>query len=628
MTTPPSVPPQPALPPARVTTPPAGDRRSIARTRRNRVLAIGLALLLVAGLGWAALNSGNRGPSGADRYTTVAAKRGSVTQKVVTNGTVAKVNEMSVRFPAAATVTELRASVGDTVAAGDVLAVIDDTALRTKVLAAQAAVDAAALSLQQTRQADAPAAAPKAPAAPRRPAAPAGPVGPVGPSGPAGPVGGMPVPPPPPLPDAPEPHVDLTPLEAARAEVEAAAEVVAARTAVADEAIAAMKQACKPVPVAPETPEPEPSVSPTPDPQPLVEVDPTPAPSPTPTPAPTASGTPMPTPRPTPTATVDPVACQAAVEKVTEAQAAVSEAQAAASLANAKGPEAVGGVGAAFSGALAQVQGWLEAINRALGGWQQQVAQAQSAPGLAAPTGGGGNPFDLGALTGSGDSGANAGGQAPSANRSMIVQAEVALAKARRELAAAQEQVEAATMRAPMAGTVSALPWSLGSTATASERAVVTAPGAVTVTVAIPASSFLAVRPGQQATVRAAGGVEAVATVASKALVPNAMGSFAVTILTTGGNAEKLAGGSSATVEIGVSSASDVVVVPLSAVLRHGDEGTVRKLQGDEAVELPVKLGSIGDTHAEVLEGVTEGDRLVVADVTRPLPGLDFGGPG
>lgn len=646
MTTPPSHPPQSALPPARVTTPPAGDRRSIARSRRNRVLAIGLALLLIAGLAWAAINSGNRGPSGADRYTTVAAERGSVTQRVIANGTVAKVNEMSLRFPAAATVTELRATVGDSVAVGDVLAVIDDTALRTKVLAAQAAVDAAALSLHEARQADAPAAAPKAPAAPRQPVAPSGLMG-----------GGMPAPPPPPLPEAPAPQVDLSPLEAARAEADAAVQVVAERTAAADEAVAAMKLACRPVPAEPVDPEP----ATTPIPAPTLEAAPTPTPEPIESPAaePVASPTPeppvtsapepvvpatpepaipaapepqagveahpadpSPMPSPPPTPTVDPQACQAAVEKVTQAQAAVTEAQAGATLATKKIPETVGGVGAAFGGAVAQVQAWLDAINRALVAWQQQVAQAQSAPSSGIPASGGGNPFDPGVAS------SDAKGSAPSVNRSAIVQAEVALAKARRELSSAQQQVEAATMRAPMAGTVSALPWSVGSTASASERAVVTAPGAVTVTVAIPASSFLAVRPGQQATVRAAGGVEAVATVASKSLVPNAMGSFPVTILTTGGNAEKLAGGSSATVEIGVSSATDVVVVPLSAVLRTGDDGMVRKLEGDEAVDMPVKLGSIGDTHAEVLEGVTEGERLVVADVTQPLPGLDFGGPG
>lgn len=118
------------------------------------------------------------------------------------------------------------------------------------------------------------------------------------------------------------------------------------------------------------------------------------------------------------------------------------------------------------------------------------------------------------------------------------------------------------------------------------------------------------------------------ATVASKALVPNAMGAFPVTILTTGENAQGLPGGSSATVEIGVGSATDVVVVPLSAVTRTDTEGTVRLLRGDEVVEVPARFGSVGDTHVEVLEGVAVGDLLVVADAARPLPGLDFGGPG
>ena len=332
------------------------------------------------------------------------------------------------------------------------------------------------------------------------------------------------------------------------------------------------------------------------------------------------------TPSATPSATVppavDPEACQAAVDKVTQAQAAVTEAQAAASVANAQGPEAVAGVGAAFTSAMEQVQGWIQAISAALGGWQEQVARAQAASNTGMQGGGMPGGFPDISFGGSEDEGGSSGARV---ERSAIVQAEVALSKARRELESAREELAAATMRAPMAGTLSALPWTVGSTATTSERAVVTAPGAVTVTAKIPSSSFLAVKTGQDATVRAAGGVVATAKVASKTLVPDSSGSFKVTILTTGTHAEKLASGSSASVEIGVSSATDVVVVPLSAVVRSGDEGMVRKLEGDEAIDMPVRLGSVGDTHVEVVEGVSEGERLVVADATRPLPGLDFG---
>lgn len=216
------------------------------------------------------------------------------------------------------------------------------------------------------------------------------------------------------------------------------------------------------------------------------------------------------------------------------------------------------------------------------------------------------------------------------ANRSGIVSAEVALAKARRALASAEDDLDAATLTAPMDGVLSALPFKAGEATTASESAVVVSPtGAVRVTMNIPAASFLSVRPGQVATLRGSGGIEASAEVLTKALVPGDSGSYPVTLVASGSNAEQFAAGTKATVEIEVSSATDVVVVPLSAVTRVGTDGTVRVLAGNDLVETPVKLGSVGDAAAEVLDGVGVGDRLIVADATKPLPNpFEMQGPG
>ena len=76
-------------------------------------------------------------------------------------------------------------------------------------------------------------------------------------------------------------------------------------------------------------------------------------------------------------------------------------------------------------------------------------------------------------------------------------------------------------------------------------RAVVTAPGAIRVTIHVPASMFLYVSPGQTATLRAPGGAEAQARVATKTLIPNEKG-YPVTLVTPESGTEGFAAGMTA----------------------------------------------------------------------------------
>ena len=312
----------------------------------------------------------------------------------------------------------------------------------------------------------------------------------------------------------------------------------------------------------------------------------------------------------------------AALEKAAVAQRELGAAQAEASAANHAGLELVRGLTGTLQGAATQLQAWGQQLMASVSALLQ--APPPAAP-PAMPTSGPVMPDMPDAPSGGG--GDAIGGDA---NRSGIVSAEVALAKAQRALASAEDDLAAATLTAPMDGVVSALPFTAGQPTTESAGAVVASPsGAVRVTMTIPATSFLAVRPGQVATLRGSGGVEAKAEVLTKALVPNASGTYPVTLVASGTNADQFATGTKATVEIDVSSATDVVVVPLSAVIRTGQDGTVRVLAGNEVVETPVRLGSVGDATAEVVSGVQPGDRLVVADATKPIPNpFELQGPG
>ncbi|WP_232549696.1 efflux RND transporter periplasmic adaptor subunit [Propioniciclava soli] len=722
------------LPPARVNPPAGGSRRDIAALRRRRALIAVLALVLTGGALWSAALAQERARDGGDRYTTVMATRGSVTQVLTAAGTVQELNDVSVRFPAAGTVTEVRVAPGDAVRAGDVLAVMDDAALRTRVLRAQADVDAAALALQQTRQ--------SAEAVEDAAAAESAPVGlSTGVDGLADAIAEQTVPDPAPLPElppAPEPGIDLGPLTDLLARADAAALEVATRREAADAALAAVREQC-PLPDGPATPTPDPSAEPTdtpsptpgptpssgpapdptatPDPTvgpvPTVGPDPTATPDPTGTPDPTAppdpTGTPAPTatpdptgtpdptvtpdptaaPQPTdtpdptaapdptadptaapdptadptaapdpiadptaapdPTATADPTvtptpdpsttpgptappspepsspapdpeACVAALEASATAQMALDESQRAAGDLNAEGLGLLQALVGALNEAVTQVQAWAAgAVESLAAAWEAaatpQVVVVPAPPSAPVP----GPSLPDASL---GDSGTQTG--TPVVQRSPIVSAEVALGKARRALEQATSDLENASLRTPVDGVVASLPFTVGSVASPTQRAVISTPGGIRVTMTIPASAFTSVQPGQTAQLRGSGGAQAQASVLTKNLVPTGTGAYPVTVVSTGADAEAFAPGTNATVEIEVSNATDVVVAPLTAVTRTGTSGMVRVLAGSDVVDVPVELGSVGDTRIEIISGVEVGDRLVVADAELPLPSLDW----
>ncbi len=315
------------------------------------------------------------------------------------------------------------------------------------------------------------------------------------------------------------------------------------------------------------------------------------------------------------------MACGEAQAKVADAQAALAEAQERVSASNGQGFALLQAAAASVADWFGKMQAWALSVMQAAA----QLAQLGSMPGTSGmPSGAGGaagTPAGAGPSGGapSGDSGGPGGG-APSTDRSTVVSAEVGLAKARRALATAQGNLDRATLRAPMDGVLTALPFTVGGTTTGTERATVTAPGAVRVSLTVPAASFPFVRTGQQATLRGPGGAELRATVEGKNLIPNSSGAYPVTVITGADGADAFAAGTTATVDIEVSSATDVVVIPLTAVVRSGSTGSVRILQGAEPVDVTVTLGSVGDTRIEVTEGVQPGDRLVVADITKPMP--------
>ena len=197
----------------------------------------------------------------------------------------------------------------------------------------------------------------------------------------------------------------------------------------------------------------------------------------------------------------------------------------------------------------------------------------------------------------------------------------MALDKAERALASAQAALEQATMRAPMAGVVSQLPFAVGDSVTTSDEVIVIGEGSIKVTIDVSETSYLQVAAGQKATLTQAGLPTVEGHVASKNLVPNDDGStFPVTIIATGEAAQAFASGATVTTSITIGSDSDAVVVPVSAVTRDGTSATAKVLSDGAVKTVSLTLGSVGDTLVAVTKGISVGDRIVIADATTALP--------
>lgn len=101
-------------------------------SRRVGVSAVAAATLLGVGLFAASSDAGE------GRYRTATAAKGDVEQTATYDGTIAASNRSDLAFATSGTVRKVRASVGEEVEAGDVLATLDATDLRASVIAARA----------------------------------------------------------------------------------------------------------------------------------------------------------------------------------------------------------------------------------------------------------------------------------------------------------------------------------------------------------------------------------------------------------------------------------------------------------------------------------------------------------
>jgi multidrug efflux pump subunit AcrA (membrane-fusion protein) len=202
---------------------------------------------------------------------------------------------------------------------------------------------------------------------------------------------------------------------------------------------------------------------------------------------------------------------------------------------------------------------------------------------------------------------------------------QVAVLKAEAALTTAQANLAGAVLTSPIAGVVTALPYVVGEVESTSDSVTVVGTGAVRLTVEVPSTSLAAVRAGLAVRVSAAGATTPVdGTVEQVSLLPassqtSSTTTYPVTILVPDPT-PALASGATAAASIVLTTATDVVAVPNSALTSRGTGHSVRLLVDGKVTVTPVEVGAEGAAFTEVTSGVRAGDVIALAELGAALP--------
>lgn len=537
---------------------------------RGRIIGAGVvtgALVLAGGgIAWASASGTGSG------YRTAVAETGSVDETLSLSGALASATRRDRAFAASGTVTAVNVKVGDTVAAGDVLATIDDSAL-------QDAVDAAASKLATAQQTLADDLASQSSTSSSASSSAASSATASTPSGSASGSGGT-------------SGASSAAITAAVARVKEAQQnlltlAAAANTALADaqSSLADSATVCQPFLDASLVADADPA-----DPADPADVDPT-------------AGTDDADPSALTLEAVQQllVACQQAIAGTGDTQAVVQAAQ------------------SAVQAAMAELDTAITELTDAAGAASGGGAGSSGSSGGSASASG---SSSAGAgSTGSG--GASGGSKTASAADIVADQAEVALAQANLDIA--QHELGAASLTTPIAGTVAAVGFAVGDAVSAgSTTQVVTIIGddGYTISATVTLAQIAKVQVGQTgAAVITSSGASYAATVSSVGRVnvsESSTPAYEVEIAIDPAGATLL-NGAATEVTIDVAAASEVLTVPLSALHVDGTSYTVQRLVDGELTSVPVEVGAIGSERVEITDGLAVGDEVVIADLSADI---------
>ncbi|WP_456844428.1 HlyD family efflux transporter periplasmic adaptor subunit [Cellulomonas sp. P5_C6] len=619
--------------------PDAATRPSVAlrrRARRRRIVALTAAgaVVLVAAGGGVALALG--GPDDS-RYRTATAETGSVEQIVDSVGTIASVSRRDAAFSVDGTVATVNVSVGQVVAAGDVLATLDTGALQDAVDKAQAdladaqqqlsddldsqtastssssssssassssASSSSASSSSSAKSSSTPSASASASASPSAsPSAPA--------TG-ADPHGGA---------DSTDPAVAKAAADVQQAQqalldqykVTADALATSGASVTASQASCAAFLAVVGTDVTGDDPADasgDDSGDATPTPDPTSTDGTTSDPAPTADDATTDDSTTDPDPTAVERALAD---CQAALSGALDAQTATdTEQQALMTLAD----------------ALDQA---VQALQKAIASSSSTTTPTSSTPSTTAPTTSTSATTTPATTstpttstpttsTPSSSSSTPSGSTTTVATAATILADQAAIDLQEANVALAQSRLPFSNLTSPIAGTVAAVSLAAGDSVSASSTtAVITVlgPDGYTVTTSVPLTKIDIVTVGQTAQVTTpstdttlTGTVSSIGVLDTSTTADPA---YTVELALDPTDAT-LYDGASAQVHLSVAGADGVLTVPTSAVHVDGATATVQVLKNGAPTDVTVTRGAVGAERTEITDGLSAGDEVVLAD--------------
>lgn len=235
-----------------------------------------------------------------------------------------------------------------------------------------------------------------------------------------------------------------------------------------------------------------------------------------------------------------------------------------------------------------------------------------------------------------GGSGGAGGGRTGGSGQSAEAQAEAAVAQAKSELEAAKEALAGVVIRAPHKGTILSIAGAAGDPVTANSafitlgnldelqvKAMVTQSDVEKLKVGQKAEVILATRPGERHT-------GTVVHIDPTATTSGDLVQYGV-LIAFDRRPKNLLLGQNATITVTTGESTDAVYVPAQAARLRGDgTAVVTVATGDGTAERTVRTGVRGDRYVEIVDGLREGDKVVLPSSAGSgefpdgsFPGLD-----